>query len=97
MNDFGTEFGQLGAHIGLGDQLPGPDHSNAFKRPEGGNNARRRRPLQALDPLGDGPPEFLDVVLAFDQPRIMQHAHDLPSMSAPKRSENRANSSLAAV
>ena len=82
VNDLGAEFSKLGAGKRLGDELTGADHADAFERPEGRNEARRRRPFQALDPVRDGFPELLDPVFAFDQPRVMRHVR-LPSMCVP--------------
>ena len=66
MDHLRAEFGQLRADIGLRDQLAGADNTNPFERPEGGNDARRRRPLQVLDSVGDGRFQILDCVLVFD-------------------------------
>jgi hypothetical protein len=68
MDHLCAEFGQLRADIGLRDQLAGADNTSPFERPEGGNDTRRRRPLQVLDPIRDGWFQILDRVLVFDQP-----------------------------
>ena len=44
---------------------PGADHANAFERPECRDDARRRRPLQPLDPIRTLS-EFLDLILVFE-------------------------------
>ena len=66
MDHLGAELGQLRADIGLRDQHAGADHTDPFERPEGGSDARRRRPLQGLDPVGDGRFQILDGGLVFD-------------------------------
>jgi hypothetical protein len=41
--------------------------------------------LQALDPVGDGLPQFLDLVFIFDKPRIVRHALAPPKLFARAR------------
>src|SRR5580704_14536809 len=73
VDHLGAELGELGADEGLRDEHAGADHADAFERTEGGGDARRRRPLQALDPIRDCLPQRLDRVFVFDDPRIMSH------------------------
>jgi hypothetical protein len=67
MDHFCAEFGQLCADKGCAISWPVPT-TNPFERPEGGNDTRRHRPLQVLDPIRDGWFQILDRVLVFDQP-----------------------------
>ena len=48
-------------------------------------SARRRRPRELLDPVGDLPLEFFDLDFVRDQPRIVRHVHrpPLPLAGAP--------------
>jgi hypothetical protein len=66
VNHFRAEFGKFRADIGLRDQLASADHADPLERSESGDQAGRRRPLQVLDPVGDGRLQILDRVLVFD-------------------------------
>src|SRR5262249_55871725 len=73
VDDLGAELRELGANIGLSDQLPGADRADAFQWPERRYDAWRLRSLQALDPSGDRTPKLLDLALVFDKPWIVRH------------------------
>src|SRR5712675_161827 len=49
-----AELCELGADIGLGDQLPGADRTDALQWPERRRDARRFRSHKLLDPIRDG-------------------------------------------
>jgi len=66
MDHLRAEFGELCPDKRLRDQLAGADDTNPFERPEGGNDARCARPLQVLDPIGDGRFQIVDRVLVSD-------------------------------
>jgi hypothetical protein len=74
VDDLGAELRELGANIGLSDQLPGADRADAFQWPERWCDARRSRSLQVLDPSRDRTPELLDLALVLDEPWIVRHA-----------------------
>jgi hypothetical protein len=75
VDDLGAELRELGANIGLSDQLPGADRADAFQWSERWYDARCLRSLQALDPSRDRTPKLLDLALVVDNPWIMRHAH----------------------
>jgi len=74
VNDLSAELCELGANVGLGDQLPGADRTNALQRTERGRDARRFRSLKLLDPLRDGASKLFNLVLVLHESWIVRHA-----------------------
>ena len=62
----GAKLGELGANIGLGDQLPGADRADTFQRSERGCNTWRIRSFQPLDPIRNSVAERLNLALVGD-------------------------------
>ena len=65
----GAELCELGANIGLGDQLPGTDRTDALQGPKAGVHARRLRSFQPFDPGLDSGSKLLNLVFVLDKPR----------------------------
>src|SRR5258705_3220210 len=77
VNHLSAELCELGANVGLGDQLPGADRTNALQRTERGRDARRCRSLKLLAPLRDSASKLLNLVLVLHEPWIVRHATPL--------------------
>ncbi len=68
-----SEFSELGADLGLGDQLTSADRADTFQRTKRRREARRFWTFKTLDPIRDSAAEFLNLALVFDEPLIVCH------------------------